>query len=258
MVEWEEIDNEDIIEKYGADIYSSPDADEREHVDLDNLALVDDEGLEINIYDQGGHRIPRRAAIVEEDMAYGGMLFNLRTIHELFQKTELLEEDDDQDQPLTPHYLYPMAGLKTVGHFQANGLMTPFLMKLKELNKGLKERYREGDEDDIEADLLTGYGPLVEGIASQGYNMLSHRVRTQGRYHDVQLGQITAAFCGTHATPGANWTKGERFFDQCEDWLPFDRYHEKTKDTLIDTSIRIENVYRVSLRRLPYGAKNGR
>lgn len=195
-------------------------------MDLEDLELVDETGQEITVYDAAGHRIPRREALIEEEV-YTGMLFNLRTIHELFQRTELAEEEADmeEDQPVTPHYLYPMAGLKTIGHFQANGLMTPFLVKLRELNTELKARYREDDEEDIAADLLTGYGPLVEGIASQGYNMLSHRVRTQGRYHDVQLGQITAAFCGTHATPGANLNKAERFFSECEDWLPFARYH---------------------------------
>lgn len=199
---------------------------------------------------------------MEDEDAFGGMLFDLRTIHELFQRTELYDDDDgeeeEEDQPFTPHFLYPMAGLKTKGHFQAKGLITPFVMKLRELNTLLKTQFREGDEEDIAAELLTGYGPLVTGIASQGYNMISHRVRTQGRHHDVQLGQITAAFCGTHTAPGANWNKAERFFAECEDWLPFQRYHEKIRDTVIDTSIRVENIYRVSLRRLPNGARNGR
>lgn len=249
---------EDLIEKHGEEIYGSPDAEEREQVNLDELPLVDDEGQEIRIYDAEGHRIPRREAIIAAEAPYTGMLFNLKTIHELFQRTELAEEEEEEDIPMTPHYLYPMAGLKTIGHFQAKGLMTPFYMKLRELNAQLKENYREGDEEDIAADLLTGYGPLVEGIASQGYNMLSHRVRTQGRYHDVQLGQMTAAFCGTHATPGANANVAARFFRECEDWLPFQRYHEKITDTVIDTSIRVENIYRISLRRLPDEARNGR
>lgn len=74
-----------------------------------------------------------------------------------------------------------MAGLKTIGHIQAKGIMTPFMEKLKELNRRLKERYSHNDnEENIAAELLTGYAPLVEGVSCQGYNMLSHRVRTQG------------------------------------------------------------------------------
>lgn len=257
-MEWEEIPIEDIEAQHGEEIYDSADAEERQQVDLEDLRLMDDEGQEVWIYDNGGHRIPRREAIIDEEQESTGMLFDLRTVHELFQRIELLGEEEEEDHPITPHYLYPMAGLKTIGHFQAKGLMTPFLLKLRELNTELKTRYSEGDEEDIASDLLTGYGSLVDGIASQGYNMLSHRVRTQGRHHDVQLGQMTAAFCGTHAPPGANWNKGDKFFAECEDWLPFQRYHEKIKDTVIDTSIRVENIYRISLRRLPNQARNGR
>ena len=151
-----------------------------------------------------------------------------------------------------------MACLQNVGHFQAHGLMSPFKMKVTELNNHIKDRYLHDDEDNIALELLTGYTPLIEGIACQGYNMLSHRVRAQGRYHEVQLGLITTALSGTHRSPSTNGNTAERFLTDCQNWLPFERYHEKITGLQVDTSTRIENVYRVSLRRIPEEHRNGR
>lgn len=220
--------------------------------------MLDEAGREVHVFDANGMRIPRREAIIE-DTTVNGMLFNLRRIQELFMR-DTFDDDVDvvDDTPMTPHYVYPMAGLKTIGHFQAQGLMAPFIRKLKQLNSRLRHHFHDEDEDMIEADLTTGYSPLIEGVACQGYNMLSHRVRTAGRYHEVQLGLMTAALAGTHHPIGSNANTARHFYNQCEDWLPFERYHEKISGTLVDTSTRIENVYRISLRRIPAQHRNGR
>ena len=259
MRDWEAIPDEDIREQHGQDIFDSADIEQREQIVLEDTPLVDNNGREIMIYDQDGRRIPRREAHIDEGTEYNGMLFNLKTIHQLFQWSELADDVEDiNDSPMTPHYLYPMACLKTIGHFQAEGLMTPFLRKLKELNKWIKERYDGGDEGNIAAELLTGYSPLIEGIACQGYNLLSHQVWAQGRYHDMQQGNITTAFSGTHRMPTTNSNIAQKVWRECETWLPFEWYHQRITGAPVDTSTRIENVYQISLRRLPRQSCNGR
>ncbi|KAG6369887.1 hypothetical protein JVT61DRAFT_13351 [Boletus reticuloceps] len=214
--EWQDIPIYELIERHGQEMYNSPNVNEREQVHIQAYPLLEESGREKNIYNQEGVRIPRRHAIVDEDATMNGMLFNLRTIHQLFRRDdEDIVEDSNGDEPLTPHYLYPMAGLKTIGHFQALGLMTPFITQLQRLNTNIRDLYHDGDEDEIEADLLTGYRPLIEAVASQGYNMLSHRVRTAGRYHDVQRGLITAALGGTYPSTVSNSNLAKEFHREC-------------------------------------------
>ena len=55
-----------------------------------------------------------------------------------------------------------------------------------------------------------------------------------------------------------NQTTAQRFAKECEDWLPFEWYHEKVTGGHVDTSTRVENVYRISLRRIPPRMQNGR
>ena len=258
VIRWDTIPADNIIETYAEDIFDSADANVRVRVVLEDLPLLDESGQEIQVFNQAGYRIPRREPILEDDNDFNGMLFNLRTLHQLFMLDGLEDETLLEDLTMTEHYLYPMACLKTIGHFQAKGLMTPFLKKVKALNTRIKEQYNGDDEDTIADELLTGYSPLIEGIACQGYNLLLHHVWTQGRYHEVQQGLMTAALSGTHTSPATNANVAAKFWTDCETWLPFDRYHEKVTHTRVDTSTRIENVYRVSLWRLPERAQNGR
>lgn len=77
-------------------------------MDLGDLELVDESRQEIKIYVAAGCQ----EALIKEKV-YIGMLFNLKTIHELFQRTQLAEQEADleEDKPVSPHYLYPMVGL---------------------------------------------------------------------------------------------------------------------------------------------------
>ena len=68
---------------------------------------------------------------------------------------------------------------------------------------------------------------------------------------------MTTALSGTHSSPTTNANVTDKFWQDCETWLPFDRYHEKVTGTQVDTSTHIENIYHVSLWRLPENAQNG-
>lgn len=259
VTEWQPIPTEVLRGRHGDNIFDSADLEERQVVDLVTYPLVNGAGGENPVFDVNGQRIPRREAIIEEGQAVNGMVFDLHRIHELFQIDDVPDRPGHIDDPhITSHYVYPMAGLRTLGHFQAGGLMTPFTQKLKELNTRVRQMYNQDDEDDIEADLLLGYSALIEGIASQGYNMLSHRVRSASRYHEVQVGSMTAAFAGTYHGSEASKNHAARFRDTCHQALPFERYHEKISGLDVDTSTRIENVYRVDIRRIPLAHRNGR
>ena len=259
VAQWDDIPIEALQELHGEEIFDSADREERSAVDLETYPIEDEAGLENHIYDVDGMRIPRHEAIIEEGQPVNGMVFDLRRIHELFQKDGMADETGRIDDTLiTEHYVYPMAGLRTVGHFQAKGLMTPFSRQLKLLNARIRNENNWEDEDDVEVDLLYGTSALIEGIASQGYNMLSHRVRTAARYHEVQVGTLTAAFSGTYHGSDGNRNKARRFRDICSQALPFERYHQKITGVNVDTSTRVENVYQVDMRRMPVGCRNGR
>ena len=258
VIRWDTIPADNIIEIHAEDIFDSADANVCVRVILGDLPLLDEEGLEIQVFNQAGYRIPQREPILEDDNDFNGILFNLRMLHQLFMLDGLEDEILLEDLMMTEHYLYPMACLKTIGRFQAKDLMTPFLKKVEALNTRIKEQYNGDDENTIADELLTGYSPLIEGIACQGYNLLSCRVWTQERYHEVQQGLMMAALSGTHTSPAINANVAAKFWTDCETWLLFDRYHKKVTHTHVDTSIHIENVYQVSLWRLPERAQNGR
>lgn len=260
--QWEEFPVDDLKDRHEY-IYDSPFSNDRNEIDLENHPLLDEAGLEVPVYDDDGYRIPRRNALVDEGVSDTGMLFKLKDLHELFHHNdEDIDIEEDTDQPVTPHYLYPMACLKDVGQFQAHGLFTCFRPHLNRINQALlrwdNANEEMGDEDEIESTLFRGSRPLIRGIASQGYNMAVHRTRGEGRYHDAQMGMMTSAFIGSHVRTAMHKHKAKVFRRRCEDSLPFDRYHDKITDSHFDQSLRVENVYTIDIYRLASQQRTGR
>ncbi|KAI6038200.1 hypothetical protein EDC04DRAFT_2896706 [Pisolithus marmoratus] len=263
VAEWGNVDVEEIIREHQHGIFDSPDPERREMIDLHHHDLLDERNMEVNVYDVNGFRIPRRIAYRDDGVRTAGMLFKLRDLHLLFETHDIGDEDGfDAERAPTPHYLYPIACLRTFGQFQAHGIMSCFFPHLRRINDKLSGSDQDGDSGDEEdrAVSLAMYGSrqIIEPVFSQGYNVYVHRVRAQSRFHDVQRGMITAAFAGTHVSGGPDATRARRLQELCKISLPFDRYHEKIINADVDQSLRLENVYTIDVFRLPIEDRNGR
>jgi len=114
--EWQDLATEDILHAHGA-IYDKPDYDEsREEVDLNELPLFDEDGVEIQIYNHEGFHVMRCCPICFYKC---GALIDLERIHELFQGHE---DADGHVHNKTPFWVYPLAFSRKMGnvHQQTN------------------------------------------------------------------------------------------------------------------------------------------
>ncbi|KIK77719.1 hypothetical protein PAXRUDRAFT_17307 [Paxillus rubicundulus Ve08.2h10] len=238
---WEEISVDDITRVHGEQIYDSALRTERERVDLETHPLLNERGCEKQVYDEAGFRIPRQEAIIGRDVTTTGMLFGLQNIHELFHRDPENMMVEEADMPVTPYYIYPIGCLKQTGQFQAHGLFSCFSTQLEMINRALIRNdageEEDDDEDEIASALFQGHRASVRGIASQGYNVYVHRVRSQACFHDVQRGMMTAVSTGTHMQGATHSFKAKRFYEECKDALPFERYHEKIAQGTYDQAL---------------------
>jgi hypothetical protein len=281
-LKWEDLSAEDILENTPEGIlYDGYDEDSRRPIEDLSELLIMNGSEEIPIYNEDGFRISRRTATTEDDAENGdasmAILMNLREIRTLFETDNegIIEEDPVKLD------VYPQAYLHSVGHFQANRLITGFEKTIRSINQKIgarrgaalrdelfgdiidNEDANEQDEADPGADL--GRMHAVKGIACQGYNEVMHRLRGQGGdEHDAQLGMITGALSGTYATTKATRTKHEKLMKRCEDELPHERAAQKLRklddhptDPNLDVDFRLENVYCVDIRRLRPASQNG-
>jgi hypothetical protein len=232
----------------------------RHHLTLEDLAntdMLDADGNEIPIYCAMGYRIPRRIPCFSKNTPAHGVLLNLITVKEMFEANvyddEGLQWDEDED-PITV-CVYPQAGLKTAGHFQANGIMRPFKRFLGEVNETLSDL----PHDDEDNSLLDRGPPIVSAVASQGYNGVMHSTRGHSaQHHDAQLGIITAALAGSWAVGESAKRVAREFVDRCSHQLPHKAFEEKIKNKNIIRDLRLENVYYVDVQRMREMDRNGR
>ena len=100
----------------------------------------------------------RCAAAFDSNTSLLGVLVNLGSIHELFKPN--LSDDTlylhGQPGPTKPKvHVYPQAGLRSAGHFQASGLMSSFYPFIERTNEMLRK----------DPEVLFP----IEGVACQGY-----------------------------------------------------------------------------------------
>ncbi|KAI6008094.1 hypothetical protein BKA83DRAFT_4506125 [Pisolithus microcarpus] len=83
--EWEEIPIH-VIEQNNRVLFDRPDTDgNRREVEVRELDLVDEEGFEINVYNEGGYRVPQRRP---REFRTCGVMLDLEWVHELFKGQE--------------------------------------------------------------------------------------------------------------------------------------------------------------------------
>ncbi|KAF8833578.1 hypothetical protein BDN67DRAFT_985937, partial [Paxillus ammoniavirescens] len=241
----------DTLVRNNGEVYNKPDDDaSREEIeDLAIYPLVDDEGYEVPVYNEQGFRVPRRSP--STFITCGGLL-NLNTVHELFQAA------DDSSCPNVPFTLYPMAFTKSLGNIQAKDIMPVYQPRIDLINDRHRPAIHEVDSDYDDDDTPTRRGaPVLRGTHCQVYNSLSHRVRDAAKFHDVQLGMVTAAFSGTTAKSAGGHNLWTRRMDQCNNALPHIRFAQKVAGPSQPESMRFENTYTLDVYRLEEVCRNG-
>lgn len=229
---------------------------EQEVVDM---PLIDDNHREINVYTARGTRIARRLALLDPTVQPYAGLVTLRHIHELFRDLPTDVSDTDSDdgirrpQKKLLYHVYPQAGLKYHGHFQAEGLINKFKPFMKELNAKLQDKPRSNSlfgDDDSDDGGDTPHSPHapITGKFTQGYNSLSHYTRGKGaQHHDAQLGLITAALAGSYAKTPKEVRTAQAKYDLCRHDLPHQRFAHKIAEADVNRELRLENVYNIDL-----------
>jgi hypothetical protein len=223
--------------------------------DLEEMPILDDAGFEIPIYADGGYQIQRRLGAHDPNVRPHGVLMNLYDIDKLIHPAAELENYCTESLA-TAYTVYPQAGLVTAGHFQANGLIAPFVPLLEGLNK---EVQIQGDNYDEDANAV----PII-GVGCQGYNALLHATRGRcAQHHDAQRGLVTGALAGLWAKTTSNKNKAKTLQIQCTNRLPHIEFQKKISNDdaerpPLDCSLRLENTFVVHMERLAAEHRNGR
>jgi hypothetical protein len=250
----------DILEEYHDGIFTSPYSSTREEIppdDLDDIPFVSDDGFELPLFSKDGFQIQRRSARFNRNVKPHGVLVDLLQTKNLF--TNDVDELFDEDPCSIEFTVYPQAGLKTAGHFQAKGLVAGCYPFINRVNRLLNQTSSDdsNDEDD-EYDNNIGR-PVIHGIASQGYNALMHHTRGRtAQHHEVQVGQVTAALAGMFAKTPQHITLSRRLTRTCRQALPHQAFTEKIQSPAISTDLRLENVYYIDMKALSPEHRNGR
>jgi hypothetical protein len=248
--EWEPLPIEEV--RGGHDvIYDSHILAERAPVQLEDLDLTDDDGHEINVYDDNGYRIARRAPLYDDEHDPCGLLADLCTIRGLFQKDDEFDDDEsvidvDEDEEALNVNVYPQALTQVYGHFQANRVPANFGSILKKLNETLR-----AEKDDLR--------PVIHGVACQGYNHIQNCLTERAGGLDVVHGQVTAALAGV-VTASAKATRAHnKIMDAFRNGLPHARIARKLgRDGVLSRDFRIEPVFVVDVQGLEPRFQTGR
>jgi hypothetical protein len=216
---------------------------------LQELDLEDEETQnEVPIYNEDGYQVPRRLALTDPGISPLGVLVNLGTIHELFKPNH---SDDTLylhglPGPQNPKVnVYPQAGLRSAGHFQASGLITSFYPLIEQTNVML----RANNENPFP----------IQGVACQGYNSVMHSTRGYGvQHHEAQQGLVTAAIGGQFACDKSGQEKAKKVRGHLRRSLPHELFDIKISNPTIKRDLRLENVFVVDVTALKEEDQRGK
>ena len=255
VIYWQEHDVYDILSSYDGRIYDSSNLETRHVVsaeDLNELELVDDKDNEIPIYTKDGYKLPHCLAAFDKNAPSHGVLVNLHNLRVLFPSNDEYDNlfNEEAQFLTTKYYVYPQAGLVTVGHFQADSLVHAFRPLLEDLNNKIMEHI---DMQDI------GTLKPIVGIACQAYNVVMHA--TCGRsaqHHDTQKGLITSTLAGVWASTYKTEQAAEHLRNKCSQGYPHEDFRQKISRNEISHNLHLENVFTIDVQSLPDDMQDGR
>ena len=250
------IDLEEIFEDNPDGVYDSPDTETRSQIsgpELEDFPYVNDHGQPIHIYSQDGHLIQRRLGIFSTTSKPHGILVKSERLQNLFIRDfdEFDDSGSDDGMNLTiPFTFYPQAGLRTVGHFQAKGLVAPCYPIIAKINHSIQMGLRENNS--------AASRRVIHGISSQGYNAVTHHTRGRtAQHHDVQVGLVTGSLAGAWAVESKTIQTAQRLQKKCDHKMPHSAYAQKIDNPNICRDLRLENVYWIDMDALSDEQQNG-
>ena len=273
VLEWEELPLDEVIAGHTT-LWDHSDPALRSEIPLDDIPtypLTDEFGHERGIFTSRGTRIHRRFAYIDTEVPPYGILVNLRQVHELFTLEDDIqgtEDDPDDFSPGVSYFVYPQAGLKDYGHFQANGIISKILPFLNGLNDHVRSRHHppgnhhhDTNNDNDSDDSDTAFHPVnpIVGISMQAYNAVMHFTRGHGvQHHDAQLGMVTAAMAGSYVVDKKQANIALAKMRQCNYQLPHKRFESKIEDPDVPRELRLENVYYINVQAVRPEFRDGR
>jgi hypothetical protein len=174
--------------------------------------------------------------------------------------TNDVDELLDEEPSSIDFTVYPQAGLRTVGHFQAKGLISGCYPLIRRINRRITNLTPDNMDiwDDEHNDNIADT-PVIHAIASQGYNAMMHHTRGRtAQHHEVQVGQVTSALAGLFAKSPQHINVSKRLLRTCQQALPHQAFAEKIHCPAISTDLRLENVYYIDMKALRQDQRNGR
>lgn len=219
---------------------------------LENLPLLDDQGHEINIYDECGYRIARRKPLIRNDTVSCSLLIDLTRIRALFREPPTYVYDFDTgdleeelDHPCTIN-IYPQGYLRRYGHFQVDDVPLGFAEEIKCINNDLAHTPHQNR-------------PLIRGVSCQGYNYVQHCLMHRAGGLELVHGLMTGAMTGATAKDAKSETKFKNAFQSVAQARPHERIKAKLSDDgKIERSIRLEPIFIVDIQALKPEFQNGR
>lgn len=244
------LNHDQLRAMYGDRFFTSFDPQTRQEVNLQAQLEADlVAGIQTPLYAENGRRIARKRGSPRGRPC--GVLLNLRTLPSFFREQSHANLDDvdveEYDDPLRrersgPHLqLFPQAFLADKGHFQATRLPQPFYHHLRSISQDVI-RDTNDDEEDISLPL-----PIM-GASSQGYNAIVHRMRGTVSAHDIQRADVTAHAGSVFASLPEDQKVGDVLTATLKNSnMPHDRLEKKLSSDMVNTDLRMENVYHFDL-----------
>lgn len=185
-------------------------------------------------------------------------LFDLSSTKQTFKSARTNQQDVEthisgfrmtSTEPTKVH-TYALANLGKYGNFQAHGPMHVLLPYITALNRNINPTPPGSHQEPLAA--------VVAGN-SQGYQLGSHRWRSDAKHHDAQLGEITGFVGGAYRHGAHAEGKYQALKQRLDQSLPYDRFREKVRGcTELHRRVRLEINYHVDMDKIPKNNRNGR
>lgn len=249
------------LEQHGP-LYDSVDPVDRVAVDLDHLAMTDDEDREIPVFSAAGRRVMRRTPQRRAGTPKRAILVDFTNARDLFEDPSGIDYMADFQASPPPNIIvnaFRQSYFKSAGHLQVDAV--PFHMRSLIANINAQVAIDAAPEDaGYDGEELPRPLPMtaVSGVDCQMYNYVMHRVRGSASNHDAQRGDITAAFAGSYSQGASQKTTAKRLLDACSVRLPHQNFSKIIQHANLDKSLRMECVHKVDLTKLKPEQRLGR
>jgi hypothetical protein len=241
----------ETLEADGQDLYNSFDPNNRSVVDLATLDLVDEDGNEINVYDEDGYRVPRRKPLHSRNTPSCGVLMDLTKVRHLFKTApeSFVRQDEetiDQDIPDKPLKInvYPQAFTRQFGHFQSNSVPDGFHHLFNTINRTLAANANDDQ-------------PVIQPFGLQGYNHVQHNLTERSGRLEVVQGRITSTLSGTRSKTASASRTFNKQKASLMSHLPHEHVEQKLSKQEISRGFRLEIVVTIDVSALRRSSQSG-